>query len=205
MKEKFGTSTTQVVQAHRVLCSRRFGEDSVEKMVDWAQDYIPKDPAPSILEIGAGNGVLLFALQEAGYDGNRILGVDYSEDAVNLARIIGAHRGDGCKNVEFETCDFLKDLPAPLQGMVKAEWDLVLDKGTFDAIALGEKDAEGRSPADGYPPRIGQVVKLGGYFLITSCNFTEEELKTKFATPETGLQYQYDRSVPSSINFLTTP
>lgn len=166
-----------------------FGEDSVEKMVDWAQDYISKDPSPTILEVGAGNGALLFALLEAGYDGNRILGVDYSEDAVKLARAIGARRGEGCERIKFETCDFLQDLPAPLEDMAAPEWDLVLDKGTFDAIALAEKDAEGRSPADGYPSRIGKVVKRGGFFLITSCNFTEDELKAKYAAAETGLQY----------------
>ncbi|EKM58274.1 uncharacterized protein PHACADRAFT_90671 [Phanerochaete carnosa HHB-10118-sp] len=167
----------------------RFGEDSVEKMADWAQDYIAKDPAPLILEVGAGNGILLFTLQEAGYNGSHILGIDYSEDAVKLARAVGAHRGDGCENVRFETCDFLKDFPAPLVDIEKVGWDLVLDKGTFDAIALGEKDVEGRSPADGYPSRIGQVVKPGGYFLITSCNFTEDELKAKFTTTGTGLRY----------------
>ncbi|KIP05857.1 hypothetical protein PHLGIDRAFT_483902 [Phlebiopsis gigantea 11061_1 CR5-6] len=136
-------------------------------MVDWAQDYIPKDPAPTILEVGAGNGVLLFALQEAGYDGAHMLGVDYSEGAVDLARRVGSSRGDGCADVKFESCDFLKDLPAGLDGTSDARWDFVLDKGTFDAIALADKDAAGRSPADGYPLRIGQVVRPGGYFLIT--------------------------------------
>ncbi|GJE88611.1 S-adenosyl-L-methionine-dependent methyltransferase [Phanerochaete sordida] len=166
-----------------------FGEDSIEKMLDWVQDYASNDPAPFILEVGAGNGTLLFALHEAGYDDNRILGVDYSEDAVKLARAIGERRGEGCENITFETCDFLNDVPAPLPDMDQPEWDIVLDKGTFDAIALAEKDSEGRSPADGYPLRIGQVVRPGGYFLITSCNFTEDELKAKFGAPETGLKY----------------
>lgn len=149
----------------------RFGEDSVEKMVDWMQDYISKDPAPTILEVGAGNGVLLFALQEAGYNGDYILGVDYSEGAVNLARKVGLSRGDGCESIKFEACDFLKVLPTGLDGAPNATWDVVLDKGTFDAIALADKDAEGKVPADSYPSRIGQVVKEGGYFLIT-CEFS---------------------------------
>ena len=176
-------------------------------MVDWVQDYISKDPAPSILEVGAGNGTLLFALQEAGYDPSKIAGVDYSEDAVKLARAVGTSRGEGCEEIKFEVCDFLKEFPAALDGTENGVWDLVLDKGTFDAIALADKDSEGRSPADGYPPRIGQVVRPGGFFLITctylampplclslnklACNFTEDELKIKFASPETGLQYQY--------------
>lgn len=166
MKEKFGTSRCTRLHSF-VNLAIRFGEDSVEKMVDWAQDYIPKDPPPSILEVGAGNGTLLFSLQEAGYDGKHIVGVDYSEGAVKLARGIGSSRGNGCEDVRFEPCDFLRELPAALDGTPDGVWDLVLDKGTFDAIALAEKDSEGRSPADGYPPRIGQVVKPGGYFLIT--------------------------------------
>lgn len=146
----------------------------MEKMVDWAQDNIAKDPAPTILEVGAGNGALLFALQEAGYQGDRIQGVDYSEGAVKLARAVGATRGEGCEDIVFNACDFLREYPPPLDGSVSedvAEWDLVLDKGTFDAIALADKDEQGNAPADGYPPRIGRVVKPGGYFLIvcTSC------------------------------------
>ena len=184
-------------------------------MVDWAQDYIPKEPAPTIIEIGAGNGTLLFALQEAGYDATRILGVDYSADAVKLAQAIGESKGDGANAITFQECDFLHSYPKALSSTEEVEgqiatWDLVLDKGTFDAIALAEKNSSGRTPAADYPPRIGAIVKPGAYFLITcmcyhsfntskypppnlssACNFTEEELVTKFASPTTGLQYQY--------------
>ncbi|KAI0671741.1 S-adenosyl-L-methionine-dependent methyltransferase [Trametes maxima] len=187
-----------------------FGEDSVEKMVDWALDNVPTDPAPYVLEVGAGNGNLLFALCEAGYAPERICGVDYSEDAVKLARSIakskaaaasteeGEEGGSsaGVDKITFATCDFLQDDVARIEGTTTiaesdavAVWDFVLDKGTFDAVALAEKDELGRAPADGYPARVGRVVKPGGYFLITSCNFTEEELKTKFANGETGLRY----------------
>jgi hypothetical protein len=78
-------------------------------------------------------------------------------------------------------------------------WDLLLDKGTFDAIALGEKDAAGKSPAAGYPDRVARLLKPGGFFLITceiplprwishsklglvACNFTEDELKATFTS-----------------------
>ncbi|EIW57544.1 S-adenosyl-L-methionine-dependent methyltransferase [Trametes versicolor FP-101664 SS1] len=191
-----------------------FGEDSVEKMVDWALENVPTDPAPYILEVGAGNGNLLFALCDAGYAPHKICGVDYSADAINLAQAIAKARavqpsaedaGDdeedagggpaGADKITFATCDFLQDEVARLSGMGAesdsdvAVWDFVLDKGTFDAIALAEKDEAGKAPADGYPARIGRVVKPGGYFLITSCNFTEAELEGKFANGETGLEY----------------
>ncbi|OBZ72569.1 Protein-lysine N-methyltransferase efm4 [Grifola frondosa] len=184
-----------------------FGEDSVEKMVDWVLENLPPSGAsPFILEIGAGNGNLLFALYQVGYAPARMHGVDYSLDAVHLAQAIAMTRGDGeatedenkessARSISFSMCDFLTESVAPLKGMAVVEtgspplWDLVLDKGTFDAIALAEKDSTGKAPADAYPSRVARVVKPGGFFLITSCNFTEEELRIKFANEETGLVY----------------
>ena len=186
----------------------------MEKMVDWVQDNIRRDPAPSILEVGSGNGALLFAVQESGYDARSICGVDYSEDAIKLARAIGASKGGDAGHITFEVCDALHEWPrlpegVPLQaGREHAVWDLVLDKGTLDAIALADKEADGTVPASKYLARIAEMVKPGGYFLIVcecaiparprplsdivliACNFTEEELKEKFATPQSGLQYQ---------------
>lgn len=153
----------------------RFGEDSVEKMVDWALEHVAPDPPPSILEAGAGNGNLLFALHEAGYAPGRICGLDYSADAVKLARAIalskaqeGDASGEGPDMITFIECDFLaEDVPPLHSEAAPATWDLVLDKGTFDAMALAGQDVRGVNIADGYPSRIGRAVKPGGYFLIT--------------------------------------
>lgn len=155
---------------HRIA---RFGEDSVEKMVDWAEENVSKDPIPSIIEVGTGNGTLLFALYDAGYDASHILGVDYSADAVKLAQAIGLSRGEGAELVTFRECNFLQQFPEGLKGTADQSvagvhtWDLVLDKGTFDAIALAAPDETGKAPAANYPRRIGQIVKPGGFFLIT--------------------------------------
>jgi hypothetical protein len=60
-------------------------------------------------------------------------------------------------------------------------WDLVLDKGTFDAISLsGERDGQGRRICEGYGARVLQLLRTGGLFLVTSCNWTEAELKEWF-------------------------
>jgi EEF1A lysine methyltransferase 2 len=202
-----------ITVTYLILDCNRFGEDSIEKMVDWVQDYVAKDPPPTIVEVGSGNGSLLFALHEAGYDAARILGIDYSEDAIKLAQSIGASRGNGAEAISFAACDFLHAYPKALSSMQNTEqvlptWDLVLDKGTFDAIALAAKDESGKAPAADYPSRIGAIVNPNGYFLITckydvniplrntfilrpiACNFTEEELIAKFTTPQIGLQYQ---------------
>jgi len=57
-----------------------------------------------------------------------------------------------------------------------------LDKGTFDAICLSdEKDEQGRRICEGYKDRIAALVKPhGGLFIVTSCNWTEGELRAWF-------------------------
>ncbi|KAJ7274277.1 S-adenosyl-L-methionine-dependent methyltransferase [Mycena haematopus] len=160
-----------------------FGVQSVDKMVKWALEHVPPSQNPSILEVGSGNGTLLFALADAGYNPSLLCGIDYSPDAVTLARAIGAASESGGDAITFAECDFLTADPP------SDTWDLLLDKGTFDAIALAEKGPDGKSPAARYPARVARLLKPGAHFLITSCNFTEDELRASFETPETGLVY----------------
>ncbi|KAJ9096450.1 hypothetical protein QFC21_005272 [Naganishia friedmannii] len=87
------------------------------------------------------------------------------------------------------------------QSDIDEPWDLVMDKGTFDALALsqdtvpvpnqvenGEEKMEQKLPSAVYPEKVAQLVKKGGYFLITSCNFTEQEIKSRFGKPELVLE-----------------
>lgn len=138
-------------------------------MVDWSLKHVPPSLNPAILEVGSGNGTLLFALADVNYPQTRLLGIDYSEDATKLATDISETRS--AEQITFSVCDFLSDDPPLLLGMdpenVPASWDLVLDKGTYDAIALGQKDESGKSPATKYPRRLTRLLKPGGIFLIT--------------------------------------
>ena len=60
-------------------------------------------------------------------------------------------------------------------------WDVVLDKGTFDAISLSEeKDLNGRRVCERYKERVVPLIRDGGILLITSCNWTEDELNAWF-------------------------
>jgi SAM-dependent methyltransferase len=153
----------------------RFGEDSVEKMVDWTLENVPASSDPRILEIGSGNGTLLFALREAGYASRCLSGLDYSPDAVKLAQMVARARNNDSEGITFHVCDFLSEEPlppsaAPNPGRSDAlvgGWDLLLDKGTYDAIGLGEKDASGKSPVAAYPARASRLLKEKGYFLVT--------------------------------------
>jgi len=70
-----------------------FGEDSVQKMVKWALKYVPPSTSSCILEIGSGNGNLLFALQDAEYQPGTLFGIDYSPGSIKLSRSIAVARG----------------------------------------------------------------------------------------------------------------
>ncbi|KAL2201079.1 S-adenosylmethionine-dependent methyltransferase-like protein [Corynascus similis CBS 632.67] len=194
--------------------------DAEAKMVAYLNEHyaaadVPGQLDPSaaaVLDLGCGNGSLLFALRDEGWRG-RLLGVDYSERSVELARRVGLSRrsrgeeeeesGEGKekkpkqkeieREVEFKVWDVLN---GPLSD-VRAEpaaneensdkqergWDLVLDKGTFDAVSLsGERDGQGRRICEGYGERVLQLLRTGGIFLVTSCNWTEKELGDWFET-----------------------
>ncbi len=162
-----------------------------------AADFGLDPDTAAVLDLGCGNGSMLFALRDEGWVG-RLLGVDYSARSVELARAVGASR-EGEEEVEFRVWDVLngnledvRATAATRDTDTDAGWDLVLDKGTFDAVSLsGEQDAQGRRVCEGYGERVVRLLRTGGIFLVTSCNWTEKELREWFeektpATAETG-------------------
>ncbi|KAK3295722.1 S-adenosyl-L-methionine-dependent methyltransferase [Chaetomium fimeti] len=152
----------------------------------------PLDPSrAAVLDLGCGNGSLLFALRDEGWEG-RLLGVDYSARSVELAGRVGGGR-KGEREVEFKVWDVLNGplsevaVAVAVEGESETEtaagWDVVLDKGTFDAVSLsGERDGQGRRICEGYGERVLQLLRPGGIFLVTSCNWTEAELRDWFET-----------------------
>lgn len=168
-------------------------EEKITKFLETEALFLGIDcVSTTFLDLGTGNGTLLFALRKSGWRGPMV-GVDYSPEAIELAgRLEMARRSDqGGDNewqkVEFEIWDIMKD-PVPQSGK---EWvpmdgfDVVLDKGTFDAISLcDEVDEQQKRMCEGYATRVEKMVKVGGIFLITSCNWTEEELRRWFRNAE---------------------
>ncbi|KAI8715569.1 Protein-lysine N-methyltransferase EFM4 [Fusarium sp. LHS14.1] len=162
--------------------------DAEAKILEFLEGLLePEDPdSPalsqdntSFLDLGCGNGSLLFSLREEDWTG-RALGVDYSPKSVSLARQIATTKES--ENVEFEEWDVIAGpFDTVLNGAQADGWDVVLDKGTFDAISLSdEKDTQGRRLCEGYRERVLQLVRRGGIFLVTSCNWTESELRSWF-------------------------
>lgn len=53
-------------------------------------------------------------------------------------------------------------------------FDVCIDKGTFDAISLSPEDRE--EAKKHYVTSLRTVMRPGGFFIITSCNWTKEQL-----------------------------
>lgn len=135
------------------------------------------DDAARFLDLGTGNGHLLFALREDEWCG-AMVGVDYSAQSIQLAAEIRDTKGEDYRDIALHEWDILSQEPGAWLGR---GFDVVLDKGTFDAICLSQDtDAAGRRVCEGYSAKIEPLVKPGGRFLITSCNWTEEELRAWF-------------------------
>ena len=127
------------------------------------------DSETTFLDLGTGNGEMLFLLREEGGFTGKMLGVDYSANSVELARGVAdaRHLSD---RITFEIWDILGNTTGP------GAFDVVLDKGTFDAVCLsGRINVE-----EMYVRNVEKLVRKGGLLLVTSCNWTELELRNWF-------------------------
>ncbi|XP_054578307.1 EEF1A lysine methyltransferase 2-like [Eptesicus fuscus] len=144
-----------------------FGEESMNRLVRWMQKHkIPLDA--SVLDIGTGNGALLVELAKLGF--SNITGIDYSPSAIQLSGSI--IEKEGLSNITLKVEDFL-NLPTEL-----SDFHVCIDKGTFDAISLNPDSAVEKRKQ--YVNSLSRVLKVKGFFLITSCNWTKEELLNEF-------------------------
>lgn len=114
-----------------------------------------------------------------------VMGIDYSPKSIEFAQRIAQEKLPD-PPIEFRRFDIMA---SPLSAFFSPNlpysnekgYDVVLDKGTFDAISLSsEVDDQGREICEGYKERIMPLVKVGGLFLVTSCNWTEAELREWF-------------------------
>lgn len=147
--------------------------DAEERMIEFLIDNQGEDQISSessIIDLGTGNGHLLFSLLDEGFKG-KMVGVDYSEQSVEFANAISESEYKDYNNISFSAKDIFDDSWNP------EKFNIVLDKGTLDAIALsGITFDDGKTAIDRYPGVIERLLGKGGILLITSCNFTEDEL-----------------------------
>ncbi|KAF2718261.1 S-adenosyl-L-methionine-dependent methyltransferase [Polychaeton citri CBS 116435] len=160
-------------------------------------------PGSRFLDLGTGNGHMLFSLLEEDDDGERwtgeLVGVDYSETSIELAKKIARQRAEENdigpdQSVHFETWDILKTLPGDWLG---EGFDVILDKGTFDAISLMDRTDELPSPCETYREKVVPLMKPGALLVLTSCNWTKEELLGWLAPNDGELEYLTEAKYPT--------
>lgn len=117
------------------------------------------------------------------YDFADIVGVDYSLPGVELARKVVQKHEETQENAKIEMFD-MTDLEALYTRITAGEtikYDVLFDKGTFDAICLNaDKTMRAR-----YVATVVALMRETSYFVITSCNWTQEELLQMFEPTST--------------------
>ncbi|KAL4702470.1 hypothetical protein ACJJTC_005126 [Scirpophaga incertulas] len=146
-----------------------FGEDSAHRVIDWICKYI-EDRNASIIDLGCGNGYTLLELAREGF-GN-LLGVDYCEEAIILAEKVSKSEFPFIKYKVF-------DIVNGCTNDLGTKFNLIHDKGTYDAIGLNpDNPKENRIK---YIEQIYNLIDKNGMFVITSCNWTDQELVKQFS------------------------
>lgn len=146
-----------------------FDEDSQLRVINWImkQDDIPD--GVRVIDLGCGNGMLLVELAREGY--TSLLGVDYSPKAVELAENIAK---DQELDIAYKVADLMNVESCKELGV----YGIVHDKGTYDAISLCPENPKEKREL--YIESVRNMMDESSLFIITSCNWTEEELITSF-------------------------
>ncbi|XP_062134035.1 EEF1A lysine methyltransferase 2 [Drosophila sulfurigaster albostrigata] len=172
-KEYWENSYTREIQnyhSHGDVGEIWFDEDSQQRIVDWLlkQENVDKQTA-RVLDLGCGNGMFLIALGNEGY--TQLTGVDYSPKAIELAKGIAK---DQSLNINYDVADLTQSEP-PNLGI----YNIVHDKGTYDAVSLCPDNP--KEKRTNYLKTVAQLLSdEHSLFIITSCNWTEEELLVSF-------------------------
>ncbi|EIE20666.1 S-adenosyl-L-methionine-dependent methyltransferase [Coccomyxa subellipsoidea C-169] len=154
-----------------------FGEDVMDMMVGWTEELVHREyPSQAsdvaILDVGTGNGVLPLQLAHLGF--TNLTGSDYSAAAIKLAAAVAERRG--VRSVNWVVDDLL-------HSSISDRFEVVTDKGTFDAVGLSQDAAANRKL---YITAVSSLLKSGGLLVITSCNTTREELTAEFCGSRAG-------------------
>ncbi|KZC04999.1 Methyltransferase-like protein 10 [Dufourea novaeangliae] len=148
-----------------------FGRNSLQKIIRWITTKLKLDKEnDKIVDIGCGNGMALVELANKGF--TKLVGVDYSQKAIALAHEI--LKENNISHINLKVCDILNLETHELL----RDFKLVHDKGTYDAISLHPQDPATKRKK--YIENVNKILVPGGYLILTSCNWTKEELESHF-------------------------
>lgn len=145
---------------------------------------------------------MLFTLHLEGNYTGPMVGVDYSQQSIDLATKLWRQFSSQSSSddtatgkiseISFHPIDLIHSDITKCPWWPSSGFDLVLDKGTFDAISLSSEtivldDTETEvRVCEVYPRRVASMLSPGGYLLVTSCNWTEEEVVRWFVDEGEG-------------------
>ncbi|XP_055701603.1 EEF1A lysine methyltransferase 2 [Phlebotomus papatasi] len=150
-----------------------FNEYSQVRVIKWIKNSSGLSQEKRILDIGCGNGMMLVELAKEGFQ--NLLGVDYSQQAIDLARSIAKDQKLNSMRIEYQPLDILVTEEVDKLG----KFGITHDKGTYDAICMCPENPT--TKREKYLENIYNLTEDGGFFIITSCNWTEDELKETFS------------------------
>lgn len=179
-----------------------FGEPLTNRIALWIKKYVqehlssgvsslPSSKFPVILDLGSGNGALLFRILERleeleNLNSYELVGADYSEAACVLANSVAQKLDHGSK-IAFRQMDVLDEScnPSGTGTISNDQFDIICDKGTFDAICLNpDSSLQLADIHKKYRALIHRVLKPDGVICIASCNWTRDELIKIFSSTD---------------------
>uniref|UniRef100_A0A1I7Y742 Protein-lysine N-methyltransferase n=1 Tax=Steinernema glaseri TaxID=37863 RepID=A0A1I7Y742_9BILA len=177
-----------------------FGRSAENRVIKFlSEQKVDKDVA--ILDVGTGNGSMLRRLREKGF--TKLTGIDYSEGAIELSKELAEQDDyDGDVEIEFLVTDLIKE---ESDEELRNRFDVILDKGTWDAISLaGDRNERLKNYRNSIVSFLRQndmadIPLEPRYFVICSCNFTKDELIELFQCED--LQFDSEVAASHSISF----
>ncbi|XP_071336437.1 EEF1A lysine methyltransferase 2 isoform X2 [Trachinotus anak] len=164
-----------------VLGTKEYWEDAYQKELETFKDI------GDVGEIWFGEESMsrvLRWMEKAKHGYRNLTGIDYSPASVELARNV--LQAEDLVDVTVKEMDFLN-----CQGELK-DFDVCIDKGTFDAISLNPHNTEEGKKL--YVQALKDALKDEGLFAVTSCNWTKEQLLDRFSE---GFEFVQELPTPS--------
>lgn len=159
-----------------------FGEQVQNKIINYIEKMYNLNKKVKILDMGCGNAAFLIELKELQF--TNLYGMDFSENSIRLANEILVTKYNP-ENEENGIVLYQEDINNPDDSHDShLNFELIHDKGTFDAFMLSKEN--------NFESYLNYILKkscdTNTIFILTSCNYSEVELKEFFIKENSNLQ-----------------